>query len=139
MLKICDKAIVYTNCLEKGVYPKLWKKANILPIHRKEGCQVTKNYRPVSLLPICGKLFEKIRFDEIYNHLQENNLFSPRQSGFRPGDSTINQLLSITNEILMAFDQYPTRETRAVFLDISKAFDKVWHEGLISKLKSNGI
>ena len=66
-------------------------------------------------------------------------MLSPKQSGFRPGDSTINQLLSITNEILMAFDQYPTRETRAVFLDISKAFDKVWHEGLISKLKSNGI
>ena len=145
MLKICDEAIVlplqiiYTNCLEKGVYPNLWKRANVLPIHKKESRQLTKNYRPISLLPICGKLFEKITFDEIYTHLQENNLLSPKQSGFRPGDPTINQLLSITNEILMAFDQYPTRETRAVFLDISKAFDKVWHEGLISKLKSNGI
>ena len=94
---------------------------------------------PISLLPICGKLCEKIIFHEIYTHLQENSLLSPRQSGFRLGDSTINQLLSITNEILVAFDQYPTWGPWAVFLDISKAFDKVWHEGLISKLKSNEI
>ena len=64
-------------------------------------------------------------------------MLSFRQSVF---DRVIpHQLLSITNEILVAFDQYPTRETRAVSLDISKAFDKVWHEGLIGKLKSNGI
>ena len=109
------------------------RKGDVLPIHKKETCQLTKNYRPISLLPICGKLFEKIIFDEIYTHLQENNLLSPKQSGFRLGDSTIKKLLSNTNKILVAFDQYPTRETRAVFLDISKAFDKVWHEGLISK------
>ena len=133
MLKICYEAIVlplkliYTNCLEKGVYPNLWKKANVLQIHKTESRQLTKNSRPISLLPICGKQFEKIIFDEIYTHLQENNLLFPKQSGFRPGDSRINQRLSITNEILVAFDQYPTRETRAVFLDISKAFDKVWH------------
>ena len=66
-------------------------------------------------------------------------MLSSKQSGFRPGDSTVNQLISITNEIPVAFDQYPTWETWAVFSDISKAFDKVWHEGLISKLKSNGI
>ena len=64
---------------------------------------------------------------------------TPNQSGFRPGDSTINQLLYITHSIHTAFEEYPSRETRAVFLDISKAFDKVWHEGLIFKLKSNGI
>ena len=118
MLKICDAAIVLplknkqtTNCLEKDVYPNLWKRANVLPIHKKESQQLTKNYRPMSLLPICGKLFEKITIDEIYTHLQENNLLSPKQSGFRPGDSTINQLHLITNEIPMAFDQYFTWET----------------------------
>ena len=130
---------LYTNCLEKGVYRSLWKKANVLPIHKKESRQLTKNYRPITPSLICGKLFEKIIFDEIYTRLQENNLLSPKQSGFQPGDSTIYLLLSITNEILVAFDQYPTRETRAVFLDISKTLDKIWHEGLIGKLKSNGI
>ena len=115
------------------------EKGERLTDSQKESCQLTKTYRPISLLPICGKLLEKIIFDEIYTHLQENNLLSPKQSGFRPGDSTVNQLLLIMNEILVAFDQYPMRETRAILLDISKAFDKVWHEGLISKLISNGI
>ena len=75
----------------------------------------------------------------MYEFLNKNNLLTPKQPGFRPGDSTINQLLSITNEIRKEFDKYPSRETRAIFLDISKAFDKVWHEGLIFKLKSNGV
>ena len=64
-------------------------------------------------------------------------LLSKNQSGFRPGDSTINQLLSITHDIYTSFEN--NCETRAVFLDISKAFDKVWHEGLLFKLASNGV
>ena len=76
-------------------------------------------------------------FDSMYSFLQSNNLLSKYQSGLRPGDSTINQLLSITTEIYEAFENY--EEVRAVFLDISKAFDKVWHEGLIFKLRQNGI
>ena len=60
-----------------------------------------------------------------------------KQSGFRPGDSTINELFSITNEIYNAFEHH--HDTRAVFLNISKAFDKVWHDGLLLKLRSNGI
>ena len=75
----------------------------------------------------------------MYEFLNKNNLLTPKKSGFRPGDSTINQLLSITNEIHKAFVEYPSREIRAIFLDISKAFDKVWHEVLIFKLKSNGV
>ena len=90
-------------------------------------------------MPICGQIFEKIIFDSIYKHFTDNKLFTPNQSGFRPGDSTINQLLYITHKIYSAFEDYPSCETRAVFLDISKAFDKVWHEGLIFKLKSYGI
>ena len=95
------------------------------------------NYRPISPLPICDKIFEKIIFDSIYKFLSDNNLLSKNQSGFRIGDSTINQLLSITNKIYNAFEKLD--ETRPVFLDISKTFDKVWQEGLLFKLKQNGI
>ena len=94
-------------------------------------------YRPISLLPICGKILEEIVFDQVYAFLNKNNLLSKNQSGFRPGDSTIYQLLSINSTIYDAFENYD--ETRAVFLDISMAFDKVWHEGVIFKLKCNGI
>ena len=98
-----------------------------------------KNYRPISLLPICGKIFEKVIFDAIYEHLTDNQLLTPNQSGFRPSDSAINQFLYITRRIYAAFEEFPSRETRAVFLGISKAFDKVWHDGLILKLRNHGI
>ena len=78
-------------------------------------------------------------FDVIYEHLCNNDLLTPHQSGFRPGDTTINQLLAITHKIYTAFEEIPSRETRAVFLDLSKAFDRVWHDGLLYQLECNGI
>ena len=76
----------------------------------------------------------------MYKHIYDNKLLTPNQSGFCHGDSTVNhQLLYITHLIYTAFEEYPTRETRVVFLNISKAFDKVWHDGLVFKLKTYGI
>ena len=69
----------------------------------------------------------------------EETLLNPNQSGFRPSDSCINQLLAITHEIFEAFDCNPALEVRSVFLDISEAFDKLWHEGWLFKLRSMGI
>ena len=73
----------------------------------------------------------------MFNLFNKNNLISPKQSGFKPGDSCIIQLISITHEIYEALDA--GFEVRSVFLDISKAFDKVWHEGVLFKLSQNGI
>ena len=89
------------------------------------------------MLPICGNILEKIVFDQVNAFLNVNNLLSKKQSRFRPGESTIYQLLSITSIIYKSFEKY--EETRAVFLDISKAFGKVWHEGIIFKLKCNVV
>ena len=96
-----------------------------------------KNYRPISLLPICIKIFETIIYNRIFEYLIENYLITENQSGFKREDSSINQLLSITHDIYKSLDD--GFEVKGVLLDISKAFDKVWHEGLIHKLKQNGI
>ena len=110
-----------------------------MPVHKKNSKQLVNNYRPVSLLPICSKIFEKVIFDSIFNFMIQNNLLKSCQSGFKPNDSCINQLISITHNIYRAFDANPSLELRGGFLDLSKAFDKVWHEGLLYKLKNNGI
>jgi hypothetical protein len=73
----------------------------------------------------------------LYNFLQDNDILTPKQSGFRPNDSAVNQLLSITSDFYKAIDQ--GKEIRVVFFDISKAFDKVWHRGLLLKLEKIGI
>ena len=75
----------------------------------------------------------------MFSHLEACDLLNPNQSGFRHGDSTINQLISITHTIFKAFDCSPPCDVRSVYLDISKAFDRVWHDGLIYKLKRCGV
>ena len=99
----------------------------------------TEGFRPVLLLPICSRIFEKLIFDSSYDFNDKNNLFNNNQSGLRPNDSCIHQLIAITHNIFSAFDADPSLEVHRVFLDLSKAFDKVWHDDLLYKLKSNGL
>ena len=82
-------------------------------------------------------LFNSVEFNSIYNFLNQNDLISPAQSDFKPGDFCINQLLSVTHKIYHLMDE--GYEIRGVFLDLMKGFDKVWREGLIFKLKQNGM
>ena len=122
--------------MKEGIFPDIWKKGNI-PAHKKEG-KTLNNYRPISLLPIFGKIFERVIYNSFYNYFLSNKLFTPCQSGL-PGVSCIAKPLSIIFEIQIAFDENPISNVRGVFLDISKAFDKVWHDGLIFKLKSCSV
>ena len=142
MVKICDESLViplfniFQFSLETGNFPSYWKRSIIVPVHKKGNKDLINNYRPVSLLPIVSKTHEKCIYDTIYNYFEGNDLFYKSQSSFRKCDSWVSQLLSI---IFQGFDANPSLDSCGIFLDISKAFDRVWHEALIFKLRSYGI
>ena len=96
-----------------------------------------KSYYPVSLLSVVSKVFEKLVSNRIVDHLEKCGLFSDFQYGFRSSRSTADLLTDVSDRIARAFNR--SGATRAVELDISKAFDRVWHAGLLHKLKSYGI
>ena len=143
MIELCGEnitlplCIIFKNIIKTGIFPNLWKSANVTPVHKKESKQIVKNYRPISLLPLFAKIFERILFSTMYNFFVSNSLITKNQSGFQPGDSVTNQLICLVDSIHQSLDI--NLEVRSVFLDMSKAFDKVWHEGLLFKLKQNGI
>ena len=89
MLRMCDESLVqplsliFTGSIDTGVYPDTWKKSNIVPVHKKGDKQIVNNYRPVSFLPICSKILEKIIFDSITRSLNESKYLSDYRSGFQ--------------------------------------------------------
>ena len=93
----------------------------------------------MSLLLICSKNFENLIFESIFSFMIHNKLLNSCQAVFRPNDSCINQLISITHDIYRAFEVNPSLEVRGLFLDLSKAFDKAWHEDPLYKFKNNAI
>ena len=105
--------------------------------------KVTSNFfKTISLFLYCqkcGKIFERIILNSVFEYLGKNSLLCPNQSGFRQFSSCENQLLSIVHDIYDNFDQHPTLEMRANFLYISKSFDKLWHERLLFKFERVGI
>ena len=143
MLKLCGESIqktlnlIFKSCLGTGQFPSDQKKANVVPVFKKGDKQLLKNYPPISLLPIAVKIFERLLYYQMFEFFIRNDLISGNQSGLKPYDSCINQLLAITHKIQKCFGA--CLDERAVFLDISKAFDRIWHQGLLYKLNQNGI
>ena len=138
MLKICGStiskplAIIFKQCVDTGVFQSEWQKGNIVLIYKRGDKQTLKSYPPVLLLPTCGKILERLMFNEMLVFFIENSLISTNQSGFKPGDSCTIQQVSITHEIYKCFDK--DHEARGVSLDIWKAFNEVWHDGILLKL-----
>ena len=129
--------ILMNRSFSEGIFPDTWKLANVIPIFKKGDKSQPSNYRPVALLSCIGKLQERIVFKNLYNFLLDNNLLYKYQSGFLPHHSTVFQLIDIFHNICQAFDN--NMFSCIVFCDVSKAFDSVWHKGLLFKLRQNGI
>ena len=123
--------ILFNRCLNKGIFPNIWKIAQVTPLHKKGPENLCNNYHPISLLSCVGKVLERCVHSRVLNYLKVNNIITQSQSGFMPGDSTVNQLTSIYHDLCTSFDQGIT--TQSIFFDISKAFDRVWHKGLLKK------
>ena len=121
--------------LQLGVFPSNWKIADVVALHKKKSRSDPANYRPISLLPILSKLLETVVADRLKPFLRP--LLHYRQFGFRTGRSTIDMLTQLSQNWTNALGK--GQEVRAVALDISKAFDKVWHAGLLLKLARWGI
>ena len=128
---------IFNRSFTEGYFPVAWKSAHVQPLFKSKDRQDKKNYRPISLLSCVSKAQERIVYKRLYEYCQENNLLNEKNSGFRQNDSAINRLLYITHTIYKGLDE--GKDTCIVFLDISKAFDRVWHEGLIFKLKRIGV
>ena len=121
----------------KAVAKEIWKFSNVIPLPKKGDNSDPSSFRPVSLLSNVGKLQERIAFKNVYNFLNGNVLLYKYQSGFSPNHSTTFQLIDIYHHIRQTFDN--NQFSCMVFCHVSKAFDRVWHKGLIFKLKQVGI
>ena len=128
---------VYNLCLKTSVFPSCWKEAVVVPVPKRGDMTSPSNYRPISLLSVFGKIFEQLLNKQIFRHLNSHNLLSDFQFGFRRQRSSADLLAFLTEHISRILDK--RGESRSVSLDISKAFDTVWHKGLLHKLSSYGI
>ena len=128
---------MFNLSLKTCTFPTCWKQAVVVPVPKKGDLTSAANYRPISLLSVVGKIFERILNEQIWKHLETHKLLSDVQFGFRHQRSSADLLALLTEHISKVLDQ--RGESRSVALDISKAFDRVWHAGLLHKLSSYGI
>lgn len=141
LLRICASGIstslsaVFNRSFASASFPTMWKDALVVPIFKKGDRSSPGNYRPIALLPILSKVIERIVYNKL-SHFLKSWLVS-NQSGFKRSDGTIYQLIRLTQEWSDAVDngQY----VASVFFDLRKAFDRVWHRGLLAKLQAAGI
>ena len=130
-------ATIFNYSMQSGVLPDAWKSAKVTPIYKDGSVLEASNYRPISVLPVCLKVFEKIIHQQLYSYLTSNNLLSIYQSGFRPSHSTETALIDVTDYILD--NTQKGLLTGVMFLDLKKAFDTVDIPLMLCRLEALGI
>jgi hypothetical protein len=129
---------LFNRSLKDRSFPKEWKVANVLPLSKNDDPSELSNYRPVSLLSGVVKSMESVIFKHVYSYFHLNGLFFfffyKYQAGFLPGHSAVYQLIETYDIVVKAI--HKGKHCCMIFSDLSKAFDRVWHKGLLFKLKS---
>ncbi|KAI8515244.1 hypothetical protein Bbelb_078350 [Branchiostoma belcheri] len=129
--------LLFQSSLETGIVPQDWRTANVTPVYKKGERYRPENYRPISLTSIPCKIMEHIVTSTIMSFAEENNIICENQHGFRRRHSCESQLLGLVDDLSNDLEQ--GKQTDALIMDFSKAFDKVCHSLLIHKLKHYGI
>lgn len=129
--------MIFRASLSSGTIPQDWKIARLVPVFKKGDPTAPGNYRPISITSSCCKLFEHIIANYITKFLEDRNLLSSFQHGFRKGFSTVTQLTSVVHSFANILDK--SGQVDAIFLDFSKAFDVVSHAHLVKKLQFTGL
>ena len=127
---------LFDTSLQHGIVPAKWKQANVVPIHKKGDKCSASNYRPISLTSQLSKIMEKLVCNKIMNFVSENQLISAEQFGFMPRSNCTNQLLEVLDEWTTALES--GLSILVVLFDVEKAFDKVPHSTLLSRLHTFG-
>ena len=136
--EICEPlSKLFNKSLTNGKVPSEWKMANVTPIYKKEDKSQPNNYRPISLTSVVCKIMETIIRDKVVNYLEENKLIKDSQHGFRNKRSCLTNLLDFFNDIYSMYDD--SRSVDVIYLDFQKAFDKVPHKRLLSKIHAHGV
>ena len=130
-------SILFNKSINQGIFPSALKNAKVIPIHKGDSLFETSNYRPISLLPIFSKIFEKLMYTRIFSFVKKHNILYENQFGFQKKMSTEMAVNALINNIITTYEN--KEQSVCIFLDFAKAFDTVNHDILLNKLEYYGI